>query len=409
MEVMNLLYPNKRETPIEYFDDLKDTFFEDPGNVAYHFPHATYAVPETFKTDTEEVKLRRRLALLFEGRELKTAEIKKFLKTVLNYLQKSHDSKDSSMKLIRLLVELGIRGKNLKIALKYLKNYSDFVTGRMRKMFPEESRVVAMASRAVGDPNRRDGEEAFRDTDFNGNSVWLEGQGLSEEEKRFLLEGPYYEYHQATKELIDRKKKENPGVAELHLFAHDTGDVKLNNETGESGLKEEGVPFPLFDIGYTNKYIEEEFTCHPRIAELFMEKLKENAKIAFTHLFTEDTDFKNRITETYKKYVDYNNYANDEEYLEALFNHKKVVTFNDPYGAGHIPSIYSDPKPSSGGTPVHGLQLEMARCMYLDEGTQKVHQNIPQIIAAVIRKTTEEVGHIMKDERQYNELIHTLK
>ena len=209
----------------------------------------------------------------------------------------------------------------LKIDERLLKNFSDFGTQYLLPdCVPEEQRVVAWFSRALGDPNRViESEDIFRETDFGGRMIWKES--LTAEEREHCLEKYYTEYHQAVQKTIAQAEKENDRV--LIVDIHDTGNMVLGEDKAEDTVREWTMP-PLC-LGDRDGQ-----SCDPAITQFFAQALQSSLGME--------------------------------------------VTLNTPYKGGYVTKKYGEEYnqelPEASRFNRNVIQLEVGRYLYMDEQTQ---------------------------------------
>ncbi|MEI6728310.1 MAG: N-formylglutamate amidohydrolase [bacterium] len=333
----------------------------NPENVIFSIPHATFAIQSS---------LRRRLNLGYttqEGQEI--------------------------------------------IDYRRLRNASDFATGVMRKVFPKDSRVVAVGSRVVGDQNRdkaglasdTDPDARFRSKDFNGNQVWKSGQELTDQEKEQLAAKYWQPYQRTLKGMVDGKLEDSGSIFLVDI--HDTGNISMNKEKGDS-MKEgsDTKPFPILNFGNAKDQ-----SCDPKVFAFFKDKIVQYL-LADTNLGI--INIVNKNNEIYgfpfgKNVLTVDDFSNPE-----VVN--KFFPDNDPYSRGYItkehgmkPNMTSmekggalDPKVDieTGVWKQNAVMLEFARELYMDEPSQKVDFTKAKAVGVAIKKATYETGWAIKEE-----------
>jgi len=242
-------------------------------------------------------------------------------------------------KLSDKITALGLRG---------VKNFSDFGSRWVVKDVPNDQKVVAGFSRAIGDPNRSlDAPDLFRDTDFNGNQVWE--TPLTDHEKTQLLEGHYKKYHSAVLNAIESAESTSQRV--IVFDVHDTGNLMLatdpNNDT------ERAEAFPSICLG--NKDGE---SCDPAIMNDFASLIEKHLGIT------------------------------------PLLNH--------PYKGGYVTSKYgkeyNDSLPLDERFKRNVIQVELGRYLYMDEKTQKIDFKKLQSIKSGLNAAMKELGEKYDEE-----------
>ncbi len=236
--------------------------------------------------------------------------------------------------------------KRLAIDERLLKNFSDFGTKYLLPdCVPEEQRVVAEFSRALGDPNRAlDDTDLFRETDFGQRPLWKEP--LTDKEKSECIEEFYQKYHHRVAEAIKRAEEVNKRI--LVVDIHDTGNMILGSNPGEDVIREWSMP-PI-SLGD-----REGRSCDPAITQFFARALGKNLGLEVSL----NTPYKGGyVTEKY-----------GEEYNQAL-----------PQGECFQRNV---------------IQLEIGRYLYVDEATQTVLPEKCQWLREGIERALEETSQYL--------------
>lgn len=163
-------------------------------------------------------------------------------------------------------LEGNLSGVMTKNDFRLLKNFSDYgAAGLIPDETPEEQKVVAWFSRALGDPNRLPSDgDFFRDKDFGGNDIWQ--QPLSAATKRSLINEYYNKYYVAVETAINRAESYDRRV--LVLDFHDTGDLLLGADPEKDTNKPELFP----DMCLCDR---RGATCDADLVAKFIEQTKE--------------------------------------------------------------------------------------------------------------------------------------
>lgn len=242
--------------------------------------------------------------------------------------------------------------------LRLLKNFSDSLTRKMLQGIPDDQKVTAWFSRAIGDPARdENADDLFREYDFMKNEelknpVWKEK--LTKEEKEWLLENFHKKYHEKVEETIKRteEKIKEKGGRVIVFDIHDTGELMMNvNETKD--YKREGG-FPDINLGDMDGR-----ACDPQITSDFAKILKKYWKENFGN----EPDLK----------------------INTPYKGKGYVTTH--YGAEYNDNLIDDQKFQR-----NVIQIELGRYLYMDEKTQKPNRDKIKQVREILQKAMAELG-----------------
>ncbi len=200
--------------------------------------------------------------------------------------------------------------------------------------------LKSIVSRGLGSLNQSRDVENFKVKDFRGNTIWKEGQSLTEEEKEYCFKTYWDPYHNEIKRLIKTSKQE--GFDKVLLWDHhDTGDY--DEKTKKRDRKQ-----PVFD----------------RVMPKF---IVSNADIACSG------EFLKKI----------------QAYIAREFDLKlDEVEINTIFKGGYIMQHYGDPK-NNYGNKVVGIQIEYNRGLIMDQATRKPYKEELKTMNLKFRKIME--------------------
>lgn len=229
---------------------------------------------------------------------------------------------------------------------RIIKNFSDFACSKLiPKNIPENQKIIAHFSRAIGDPGRvKDSPDLFRETDFNGIPIW--DKPLTKAEKAYLVKNYYRKYHNKVLKSIQEAEKKYKTVIVFDI--HDTGNRMLKPNPDDDRLRSH--KFPKIDLGCLRGT-----SCKPEIIKVFAKALEK-------HLGMHPT-------------------------IDKPFKGDGAVTTK--YG-----KFFNDTLPKEKRFARNVIQVELGRYLYMDEKTQKTNHEHLKIIQKGLDKAIEEVGNI---------------
>lgn len=265
-------------------------------------------------------------------------------------------------------METGIEegGERKQYLLRLLRNFSDSLTRKILQGIPDDQKVVAGFSRAIGDPARaEDAEGLFRQFDFGaelgGNPVWAES--LTEEEKKWLIENFHQRYHERVVGAIEKAEQEHDRVIVFDI--HDTGVRMMGVAQNGDYYRKDGFPdINLGNLGEAGDVNGK--SCAPEIMEDFIEALK--------------------------------------KHWQKAFNYEPRLGINEPYkGKGyvtnHYGAEYNDSLPQERKFHRNVIQVELGRFLYMDERTQKPDRERLQKVREIVQAAMAEVGHKYENKK----------
>ena len=176
--------------------------------------------------------------------------------------------------------------------------------------------------RGLGSLNQPRDFSLFKLKDFHGNTIWKDGQELTQEEKEFCFKTYWDPYHDEIKRLIALSKQEV--YSKVILWDHhDTGDFDERTGKRDRKLPEENRVMPKFILSNSN------FTC--------------------------PDDFLKQV----QKFI-------CEEFGLPISD----VELNTIYKGGYIVQTYGDPK-NDFGNIVWAIQIEYNRGLIMDQATRE--------------------------------------
>lgn len=216
-----------------------------------------------------------------------------------------------------------------------ISEFSDQYTGDTGFHPDAIGNFKSQVSRGLGSLNQPRDFSLFKLKDFHGNTIWKDGQELTQEEKEYCFTTYYDPYHNEIKRLIKTSKQ--MGFDKVILWDHhDTGDFDERTGKRDRILPEEPRTMPKFiisNLGQRNTGKIDPVVGYASCSDSFIQQV--------------------------------------QTFMSEEFNLKREETeINTIYKGGHIVQQYGNPKNDFGNTVV-AIQIEYNRGFIMDQATRE--------------------------------------
>lgn len=190
-------------------------------------------------------------------------------------------------------------------------------------------------TRGLGSINQPRDKSLFKNKDFHGNTIWKEGQHLTDEEKIFYFKTHYDPYYKEIKNLILTSREH--GFDKVILWDHhDTGDFDQHTGRRDRKLPGENRTMPSFILSNFG--------------------LPHNGEVDPTNGFITSPAY---FIQTIQSFI-----------AKEFEVEKTEVEINTSYKGGHIMQHFGNPK-NDFGNKVVGIQIEYNRGFIMDQATRE--------------------------------------